>query len=80
MITDHRGGGSFYPSSLGALEDDESTLAPVGESGEVEYFFASDARLILYIFLFSFVAVWIDKKLSVVFNRDSLTQIAKKVL
>ncbi|KAK2152679.1 hypothetical protein LSH36_321g00005 [Paralvinella palmiformis] len=44
---DHRGGGSFYPSSLGALEDDESTLAPVGESGEVEYFFASDASAII---------------------------------
>ena len=52
MLTDHRGGGSFYPTSLGALEDDESTLAPVGESGEVEYFFASDARYVCSPFIF----------------------------
>jgi len=44
--SDHRGGASYYPASLG-IEDDESTLAPVGERGEVEYFFASDASAII---------------------------------
>ena len=51
--TDYRGVGSIM-STFSAAEDETSTLAPVGSDKEVEYFFASDARLgIVILFWFS---------------------------
>ena len=41
-LADSRGQGVFYP--LPATTSDTSTLGPVGNSKEIEYFFASDAR------------------------------------
>ncbi|ELU13472.1 hypothetical protein CAPTEDRAFT_164953 [Capitella teleta] len=45
---DHRGASnSFFSSALTLPGDDTSTLAPVGNHKEVEYFFASDASAII---------------------------------
>lgn len=46
-LRDHRGGAGFYPSSVAAPGDEDSTLAPAGDSKEVEFFFASDASAII---------------------------------
>ena len=45
--TDHRGG-AFYTTTTQPLgyDDDTSSVEPIGTEREVEYFFASDARLV----------------------------------
>lgn len=44
---DHRGGGSYYPAVGTSATEGDSTLAPVGDHKEIEYFFASDASAII---------------------------------
>jgi len=48
VYVDHRG--ALFSAIVD--EDEMSTLAPVGDEKEVEYFFASDARYPLLIFIY----------------------------